>query len=60
MYGLEFEIRKQLSNSLGVNLNASIIESRQKYGESELSLRTKGLREGNFRNYRRLQGQFHI
>ena len=38
MYGLEFEIRKQLSNSLGVNLNASIIESRQKYGESELSL----------------------
>jgi outer membrane receptor protein involved in Fe transport len=58
VYGLEFEIRKQLSNSLGVNLNASIIESRQKFGESELSLRTKGLREGEtLGNYRRLQGQ---
>ena len=58
VYGLELELRKQISQSLGINLNASIIESRQQYGASELSLRTKGLRDGeSLGTYRNLQGQ---
>ena len=58
VYGLELELRKQISQSLGINLNASIIESRQQYGTSELSLRTKGLRDGeSLGTYRNLQGQ---
>lgn len=58
VYGLELELRKQISQSLGINLNASIIESRQQYGVSELSLRTKGLRDGeSLGTYRNLQGQ---
>ena len=58
VYGLELELRKQISQSLGINLNASIIESRQQYGSSELSLRTKGLRDGeSLGTYRNLQGQ---
>ena len=58
VYGLELELRKQIIQSLGINLNASIIESRQQYGSSELSLRTKGLRDGeSLGTYRNLQGQ---
>lgn len=58
VYGLELELRRQISQSLGINLNASIIESRQQYGASELSLRTKGLRGGEtLGTYRNLQGQ---
>ncbi|MDB0023334.1 TonB-dependent receptor [Flavobacteriaceae bacterium] len=58
VYGLELELRRQISQSLGININASVIESRQKYGASELSLRTKGLRDGeSLGTYRNLQGQ---
>lgn len=58
VYGLELELRRQISQSLGININASVIESRQQYGASELSLRTKGLRDGeSLGTYRNLQGQ---
>ena len=58
VYGLEFEIRRQLSKAFGLNLNASIIESRLDYGISEFNLRTKGLRDGEtLGEYRNLQGQ---
>ena len=58
VYGLELELRRQISQSLGININASIIESRQQYGASELSLRSKGLRDGEtLGTYRNLQGQ---
>ena len=58
VYGLELELRRQFSQSLGINLNASIIKSRQQYGASELSLRAKGLRDGEtLGTYRNLQGQ---
>jgi TonB-dependent receptor len=58
VFGLEFEMRKQISQAIGININASIIESKQEYGTSELNLRTNGLRVGeSLGTYRRLQGQ---
>ena len=58
VFGLEFEMRKQISQAIGININASIIESKQEYGTSELNLRTNGLRAGeSLGTYRRLQGQ---
>ena len=58
VFGIEFEIRKQISQAIGININASIIESKQEYGTSELNLRTNGLRVGeSLGTYRRLQGQ---
>jgi len=58
VYGLEIELRKNISQSLGLNINASLIESRQKIGSSEFELRSKGLRTNETLNsYRRLQGQ---
>jgi len=58
VFGLEFEMRRQISKSFGVNVNASVIESQQEYGESERNLRTLGLRDGeSLGDYRNLQGQ---
>jgi TonB-dependent receptor len=58
VFGIEFEMRKQISQAIGININASIIESKQEYGTSELNLRTNGLRVGeSLGTYRRLQGQ---
>ncbi len=58
VYGAEIEFRKNISEKLSLNVNASIIESEQKYGKAEQSLRTLGLRSGEtLDGSRELQGQ---
>ena len=58
VFGLELELRRQISQSIGLNINASLIESKQEFGESERNLRTKGLRNGEkLSDNRSLQGQ---
>ena len=58
VYGAEIEARKNISDLFSINLNASIIESNQKYGQAEKSLRTLGLRDGEIlKGSRQLQGQ---
>ena len=63
VYGVEFELRKNLGfisglDPLSLNLNASLIESYQKFSPSEKLLRTNGLREGEtLEDGRALQGQ---
>ena len=63
VYGVEFELRKNLGfisglDPLSLNLNASLIESYQKFSASEKLLRTNGLREGEtLEDGRALQGQ---
>lgn len=58
VFGLELELRRQISQSIGFNINASLIESKQEFGESERNLRTKGLRNGEkLSDNRSLQGQ---
>ena len=62
--GIEMEVRKNLSfvhqklKYFSFNVNASLIESRLSLSESELKLRTNGLRNGEtIGTYRKLQGQ---
>jgi len=58
VYGAEIEARKNISDYFSINVNASIIESKQKYGEAENTLRTLGLRSGEtLSGSRQLQGQ---
>ena len=58
VYGLELELRKNISSMLSANINASIIESNQKYGEAERNLRSLAIRDGEtISGSRELQGQ---
>ena len=58
VYGAEIELRRNLSERFSLNINASVIESEQKYGEVEQNLRTLGLRNGeSLDGKRQLQGQ---
>ena len=64
VYGLEFELRKNLSfisaklDKLNFNINASLIESRLTFGERELNQRLSSARNNeNIGTYRKLQGQ---
>ena len=58
VYGLEIEFRKNLNNFFNANINASLIESKQTYGQVETNLRTLALRDGEtLTGSRQLQGQ---
>lgn len=63
VYGAELEFRKNLTfiqglEDFSVNVNASIIESQQEYGEEEKEAREDNLREGEtLDDFRQLQGQ---
>lgn len=63
VYGAELEFRKNLTfiqglEDFSVNVNVSVIESQQEYGEEEREAREDNLREGEtLEDYRQLQGQ---
>ncbi|MEN1783858.1 MAG: carboxypeptidase-like regulatory domain-containing protein [Bacteroidota bacterium] len=63
VFGAEIELRKSLDFIAGLkdwsfNTNISIIESQQKFGETELEFRTNNLRDGqSLGDSRQLQGQ---
>ena len=62
VFGVELEVRKNLdfmgADNWNVNLNTSIIKSKQDFSESEYNLRLLGLREGEtIEKSRTLQGQ---
>tara|TARA_B110000459_G_scaffold66072_1_gene74222 strand:+ start:908 stop:3745 length:2838 start_codon:yes stop_codon:yes gene_type:complete len=64
LLGVEFEIRKNLSflnkifKNISININASFINSKLSFSESEYNLRQNMLRAGEtLGNYRTLQGQ---
>ena len=61
VYGVEFEVRKKLVESsfgnLDINLNSSLIVSRQKMNETELNLRRSSEPDREIDEFRVLQGQ---
>lgn len=61
IYGVEFEVRKKLlgldDGILNLNINSSLILSRQKMNDTELNLRRSSEPERSISEFRELQGQ---